>query len=309
MKLFVLDPLWDGLITSTQRAALSASGLEMVVDTVPKALKDVPGLFEGNESRILAVNPDYVDWSIKNSDYQDIPCLKAILTQSTSYSWVEKETALKQNIAICNIKNFSTESVAEWVVMMLLSLARKLPLLIKNDFPLDLETYKGIELKGKTVGIIGMGHIGAAVAERCQGLGMQVIYWSRSSKNTLFKKVSLEAVFRADVVIPTMEDNTETKKLITSKLLQSMKSSAFFISIVHHYYDHELLLGMVEKGTLAGYGFESPNIDDFKNYRGNIWAAPAYAWCTEESMNNAMQKWIQNMLAAAKGKYPNMIVY
>jgi lactate dehydrogenase-like 2-hydroxyacid dehydrogenase len=308
-KLFVLDPLWDGLIKPQQLTALKGAGLEIIVDKVPKPLREVTGLFEGTEPRILAVNPDYVEWSLKNTDYEKIPHLKAILTQSTSTSWIEPGAAKKLDIAICDIRNFSTESVAEWTVLMLLSLARKLPLLIKRSFPFDYEdqALQGIELKGKTVGIVGMGHIGTAVAERCQGLGMNVVYWSRKSRDKRFEYISLEQVFQADVVIPTMEDNTETNKLITSKLLRSMRPSALFVSIVHHYYDHALLLRMVEQGKLLGYGFESPKATDFMSYEGNVWAAPAYAWCTNASMSNAMRLWVDNMIAAGQNKFPGRV--
>lgn len=307
IKLFVLDPLWDRLVTPKQLTALKASGLIIVVDATPKPLKEVKGLFEGAEPRILAINPDYLEWSLKNEDYKDIPGLQAIITQSTSFAWIELEAAAAAGTAVCNIRSFSAESVAEWAVMMMLALARKLPLLIKENFPLDLNNYQGMELKGKTVGIIGLGNIGTAVAARCLGMGMNVVYWSRKSSDKRFKKVSLEQVFQADVVVPTLASNIETNNLITQKLLRSMKLGALFVSVTEHYYDHVLLLKMVERGKLAGYGFESPNPADFKNYQGNVWAAPAYAWCTSTSMNKAMELWIDIMIAAANGHYPSRI--
>ena len=190
---------------------------------------------------------------------------------------------------------------------MMLSLARKLPIIVKYDFPLDLEAYKGIELKGKTVGIIGLGHIGKAIAERCLGLGMKVTYWSHVSRDERFEYVSLKQAFKADVVIPTMSENKDTKMLISRELLQSMKLTTMFVSVVHKYYDHNLVLNMVKTGKLIGYGFESEKARDFKNYEGNIWSAPAYAWCTDTSMNNAMRLWVENMIDAAKEQYPNRV--
>jgi hypothetical protein len=64
---------------------------------------------------------------------------------------------------------------------------------------------------------------------------------------------------------------------------------------------------MVEQGKLAGYGFESDKAGDFTSYKGNIWASPAYAWCTKTSFDNAMRLWTGNMISAASGKFPNRV--
>ncbi len=64
----------------------------------------------------------------------------------------------------------------------MLNPARQFPWLIKDGFPLDFNKdymkYRGIELHGKTAGIISLGHIGSAIAKRCAGLGTNVVYWS-----------------------------------------------------------------------------------------------------------------------------------
>lgn len=168
-------------------------------------------------------------------------------------------------------------------------------------------TSDSLELKGKTVGIVGLGTIGSAIAERAKGLGMDVVYWSKSSKDNEYKPVELTELFEtADVIFPTMAINEETKKVITPELLASMKSSALFVSVVHDLFDERTVLDMVKDGKLFGFGFEAePN--SFKKYEGNVWAAPAYTWTTDGSMNNSMVKWVENMVSASKGACPNMV--
>ena len=85
-----------------------------------------------------------------------------------------------------------------------------------------------------------------------------------------------------------------------------MKKTTLFISIVHDMFDESLILDMVKKKELFGYGFEATPAS-FNKYDGNVWAAPAYAWATDGSMNNAMAKWIDNILNAAIGKFPNRV--
>jgi len=311
MKAFIFDPLWDELATDELLANIKQSGLEIVVIKGVAPLSDCKELFEGDEERLICLNPDYVSWKLPSADYKDIPSLKGILIASTGFEWVEQDVANERNIPICQIVNFSTQAVAEWAVLMMFNLARQTPRLIKDDFPLDYEKdfmkYRGVQLKGKTAGIIGLGHIGSAIAEACKGLGMEVIYWSRSSVNDAYKKVSLEEVLStADVIFPTVAKNAETLALITDDHLRSMKKSAILVDIAHGLFSQEKALDMVTKGDLFGYGFEGKP-KEFTTFEGNVWAAPSYAWTTYESMHNSVVRWVDNMIRATKNEFPTRV--
>ena len=311
MKAFIFDPLWDDLISNELLSKLKNNGIEITVTTEIAPLKKCKALFEGKENRILCINPDYVNWKLPSEDYQNIPNLKAILGAATSSSWIDSSYANSKQIPICNIRNFSTEAVAEWSITMMFNVARQIPRLIKDGFPLDygkdFMKYRGLELHHKTVGIIGLGNIGAAIAKKCEGLGMNVVYWSRSPKNTKYQRVELKELFStSDVIFPTIAINYETKKVVTTQLLKSMKPSAMLISVVHELFDQETVLNMVKDGKLFGFGFESEPAS-FNKYQGNVWAAPAYAWVTNSSMNNSMTKWVENMIHAKNNTFPNKI--
>lgn len=311
MKAFIFDPLWDELTTSELLAGLNDAGIETVVTRTIAPLSNCKELFEGQEDRILCVNPDYVGWRLQASDYESIPRLKAILGAATSFSWIDTSIADQKGIPVCNLRHFSTEAVAEWAIAMMFNLARKTPLLIKSDFPLnfgtDYMTYRGIELKGKKVGIIGLGHNGSAIAERCAGLGMDVIYWSRSSTDKRFKRVELSELMKtADIIVSAFAKNEESNHIITEDLLHSIKPSAIVIDIIELEYGRETILEMVKSGKLFGYGFEAKP-QTFNEYSGNVWAAPAYAWATDGSMNRSMEQWVKNMINAAKSEYPTRV--
>ena len=311
MKAFIFDPLWDELITEVLLARLKKGGLELVITKSIAPLSDCKALFEGNEERILCLNPDYVDWKLSSEDYNDIPNLKAILGAATSFSWIDTAYADKNSVPICNIHNFSSQAVAEWGITMLFNVARQVPRLIKDGFPLDFNKdfmkYRGIELQGKTAGIVGLGNIGNAIADRLNGLGMNVTYWSRSPKETDYECKELPKLFsESDVIFPTMAHNDKTEHIITPELLGAMKPSAMFISVVHELFDEKIILDMVKDGKLFGFGFEASPASFYK-YEGNVWAAPAYAWVTDQTMHNSMVKWTQNMIDATEGKFPNRV--
>jgi lactate dehydrogenase-like 2-hydroxyacid dehydrogenase len=85
-----------------------------------------------------------------------------------------------------------------------------------------------------------------------------------------------------------------------------MKESTIFISIVHGLFDEQTIIDMVQENKLFGFGFEADPAS-FSNYDGNIFAAPAYAWATNGSMNNSMTKWIENMVNAGESKFPTKV--
>lgn len=311
MKAFIFDPIWDTLVTDELLGRLHSAGIVPVIIRQPAPLAACAELFEGEEPRLLAINPDYVGWKLTAADYRDIPNLRGIFGAATSYGWIDRSHADQHGIPVCNIRNFSTQAVAEWAITMMMNLARQIPRLIKAGFPLDFDQdfmrYRGIELRGKTAGIIGLGHIGRAIAERCAGLGMKVLYWSRTPKETPWQGATLADIFRgADVVFPTLADTPAARGLITPELLGSMKGSALLVSIVHGIFDEALVIDMVKRGALFGFGFEA-KAASFAAYEGNVWAAPAYAWATDGAMNNSMAAWVQNMVEAAAGRFPNRV--
>jgi glycerate dehydrogenase len=311
MKAFIFDPLWNELVTDELSKQLKDAGIEIVLTSEVAPLSDCKALFEGNEERILCINPDYVEWKLSSDDYKDVPNLKGIFGAATSFSWIDTSYADEKGIPVCNIRNFSTQAVAEWAITMTLNLARQVPRLIKDNFPLDYDKdfmkYRGVELKGKTAGIVGLGNIGSAIAERAKGLGMNIVYWSQSPKESLYERKELPELFAScDVIFPTMATNEETKKLITPELIRSMKPSALLITIAHGLFDEQVAIDMVKEGKLFGFGFET-KAGEFNKYEGNVWAAPEYAWTTEDSMNNAMTKWVENMVNASSYKFPNNI--
>lgn len=310
MKAFIFDPLWDTLVTDELRAKLADSGLDVVIIKEVAPITEAKELFQGDEERLLCINPDYVGWKLSADDYKDVPNLKAILGAATSFSWIDASYANANGISIANVRNFSTEAVAEWAITMLCNLARQTPRLIKDGFPLDFDkdfmNYRGIELRGKTAGIIGLGHNGLAIAERLKGLGLHVAYWSKNARSDEYTYKELNDIFtNADVIMPAFAHNNETDALITDELLSKLKPSAIIIDIVE-LKNKDKIVELVESGKIFGYGFEAKP-KAFNEYAGNIWAAPAYGWVTDGSMNNMMTKWVENMVDATRDQYPNKV--
>ena len=305
MKIFILSPNKKAVFTPELINQLEKSG-ELIFETKPKSFEEISQLFESGQ-KIIAADPDFFDWKFPVDILDKVPDLKAVCLETTSFSWIDIAYAKEKNIAVTNLRGFSTEAVAEYAFMMTLGAARKLSLVIKDNFKQDFLKDQGIELKGRTMGVIGLGRIGARFGEICEGFGMNVIYWSKNSRNEKWKFVELkELMTAADVIFPALARNNETADLLSDSLLRSMKRSAIFVGVAHGSYNHEVLLEMAKQGQIYGYAFEEENGNPL-GLEGNVFALPSIAWATDGSMKANGEMWTASIIAAAKGDYPTRV--
>jgi D-3-phosphoglycerate dehydrogenase len=316
MKIIVLTTFADTLFRDALRKQLDEAG-EVTTFPEAKPLGELKHLFSTEDDKILAIDPRFGGWTVSgttgaaskevNELIDSSKNLRAVCLQTTSFSWIDIEHARQKGIPVTNVRGFSTTAVAEWATMMVLILARNVPLIIKGSLKQVSVKPLGIELTGKTAGVIGMGRIGTAIAARLSGLEMTVQYWSKNSTNPLCRRVSLEDLMQtSDVILPTVAANEDTKNLITDQMIKSMRSTAIFVSVVHPVYNHSLLLDLASKGAIYGYGFENAK-PDFATHEGNIWAGPELAWFTDGSQAANAKQWVETIVSAAKGQFPNRV--
>lgn len=306
MKIFILSPNTDTQLSQDHLNALKAAGEVTLINKI-KPFEEITELYEGHEPRIIAVDPDFSDWKFPNEVIDKIPNLKAICLQTTSFSWVDVGHCKQKGIPVVNLRGFSSIAVAEWATMLTLALARRLPVVIKDNWKLDYEKHRGFELRGKTAGVIGLGRIGTAAAENLAGLGMQVQYWSKHSEDQRFNKVALDELMRSsDVIVSAVAHNAETETLLSDDQVKTMKPTALLVDITHPIYNTELVLQLAADSKIGGYAFEDEK-NSFGHYPGNVWNGPALAWCTNESMSRNAEQWVESIVKAAKGEYPTKV--
>ena len=259
---------------------------------------------------MIGVDPGSFEWDLDAEAVADIPNVIAVCTSSTSFDWIKPQILKELGVSACNVPGLSTDSVAEHAVCMAIEAARQLPIVIKNGWKLEESDRMPMLLKGKTVGVVGLGRIGNRIAEICQGIGMEVIYWSRQSRDDRFQLVELGELFKtADVIIPTLAENEETRKLITHELLDSIQPHAILVGInrIKAIWDEEYVLEKVKYEEIGGYAFEGENAQDPTTYQGNVWALPAMAWYTQDSLDNLMKIWVENIKSFATDTPQNIV--
>ncbi|KAJ7382106.1 hypothetical protein OS493_036945 [Desmophyllum pertusum] len=161
-----------------------------------------------------------------------LPNLKVISTPSTGVDYIDVEAATAHGIRVGHSPgHFPSDSVAEFAFGLLLASARSIGYGNKSDPP-------GQQVTGSTLGIVGLGNIGRAVAERAKGFKMNILYHSRTRKEEMEKYLGLtfcselkELLEESDFVVLCVPLTSETKNLIASKELGFMKSTATLINV------------------------------------------------------------------------------
>ena len=195
--------------------------------------------------------------------------LKFIALPHTGYFMVDLETAKKKGIKISNAPGFSKQSVAELVIGLMFAVDRKIPLMDRNmrENPFESDPgnveqqnkYWGFDIKGKIMGILGLGRIGSTVATLALGLGMKVISHNRSPKTMDgVEMVSKEEIFKqADVISLNITSSTESKNFISEKELALMKPTAILINVDQGIMvDTEALYEVLKDRKIGGAGLD-----------------------------------------------------
>jgi len=195
--------------------------------------------------------------------------LKLIVLPHTGYFMVDLETANKKGIKIANCPGFSKEAVAELVIGLMFAVNRKIPLMDRdmraNPFDSDpgniehQNRYWGFDIKGRTMGILGLGRIGSTVATLAMGLGMKVIAYNRSLKtmNGVEMVSKDEVLKRADVVSINVTSGADNNNLIGEKEIALMQTHAILLNVDQGgQVDTEALYSVLKDKKIGGAGLD-----------------------------------------------------
>lgn len=165
--------------------------------------------------------------------------VKLICEAGTGYNNIDLEAARKKGITVCNIPAYSTERVAHTAIMMMLNLSSTMQVQMKmlargnhDNFTKNLQV-SHVEVNGKTLGVIGAGHIGRKVMQIAQALGMNILVHSRTPREDEkgIRYVSLEELLKnSDYVSMHCPLTKSTKHMINKETLSLMKPSAFIVN-------------------------------------------------------------------------------
>ncbi len=224
------------------------------------------------------------------------PKLKLIAQFGAGLEGVDLEAARERGIAVRNVAGVNAQAVAELAVFLMLGLARRLPLHRRSFDRRVVGDPPGTELAGKTLGIVGLGATGRALARIARGFGMEVIGVRRApAPETGVSWVGgpeqLDTLLRrADFVSLHAPLTDETRGLIDARRLALMKPSAFLINVGRGaLVDRDALLAALRERRIAGAGLdvyweEPPDPADPLFSLDNVVATPHLGGVSDEAL-------------------------
>ena len=241
--------------------------------------------------------------------------VKLICEAGTGYNNIDLEAARKKGITVCNIPAYSTERVAHTAIMMILNLSSTMQVQMKmlangnhDNFTKNLQV-PHVEVNGKTLGVIGAGHIGKKVIKIAQALDMNILVYTRTPREDEkgIRYVSLkELLEHSDYVSLHCPLTESTKHMINKETLKLMKPSAFIINTSRGaLIDEAALIEALKNGKIAGAGLdvqetEPPKENSPLYTMENVLLTPHMGWKgleTRQRLVSILADNIKNFLA------------
>lgn len=262
---------------------------------------------------------------LKDELLAQLPNLKYIGILATGYNTVDIESAKKRGIIVTNIPSYSTPSVAQMVFAHILNIASQ----VKHHSD---EVRKGrwtnsqdfcfidsplLELRGKKIGLIGLGNIGYNTARIAIGFGMEVYAYTSKSVFQLppeIKKLDLDGIFKeCDIVSLHCPLTPETRGLVNKTRLELMRPSSIIINtgrgplIVEQDLADALNSGKIYAAGLDVLSSEPPKADNPLLTAKNCFITPHIAWATAEARERLMSIAIENVKSYIAGNPTNVV--
>ena len=256
---------------------------------------------------------------------QALPNLKFISVMATGYNIVDLDTARMQGIKVSNVKGYSTDSVAQHAMALMLELSNNVGMhaddVRKDGWSSSVDwSYWNkplMELSGKKLGIIGYGTIGKKTAVLARAFGMEIlVYHPRLTESTEeYQLVSLDQIFKeSDFISLHVPLNPETAEVVNRNRLGQMKTSSFIINTSRGPLINEAdLRWALDNKIVAGAALdvlssEPPDPDNPLLVAPNCIITPHQAWATLESRRRLMEETVKNVQAFINGEPRNVVV-
>lgn len=283
---------------------------------------DFPSLLEGKAlgnrmqgEEILIVDEDRVTEDTLDCNRN----LKLIGTPTAGLNHIDVASCTKRGIVVVNAPGVNADSVAEFAFALILALTRKIvnaDTELRKGFAHELKSYSalmGMELKGKTIGVVGAGHIGSRVATIAKGFGMQVLLYDPIVLPTYLeqfgKPVEMDELFRnSDVISVHVPLTKQTLGMISENHLRQMKKTAFFVNTSRGTVVNEAdLIRALKERWIAGAGLdvqahEPLTRDDLLLTLDNVIVTPHIASISRDAQQRCDQVVQEEVIRFAKGQ-------
>ncbi len=283
----------------------------------------------------------FLDSKIDAAILEKIPTLKLIATASTGYDHIDLKECKKRHIQVCNVPYYGINTVAEHTFALLLSVSRNIVKAYQKTMKEDhtIQGLEGVDIRGKTLGVIGTGNIGMHVIHIAKGFGMKVLAFDVHPNVSLadllgFTYVSFEELLKnSDIVTIHVPYSAQTHHLIDRKAIHVMKKGSILINTSRGgIIDNEALIEGLDSKILYGVGLDVIEGEELiqeehqllldptkavalgnlvKDHillrKNNVVFTPHIGFYSKEALDRLFETNIQNIQAFLQGKPQNIV--
>jgi len=279
----------------------------------PGAPKDKADLIE----RCRDAEAVYLDYSLMDAEVlRGLPALRFVCFLGIGYrNHVDVEEATRRGVTVTYTPDYGATSVAEHALGLVLALTRHIAtsFVSMREGRWEPGSFKGVELRGQTLGLVGLGPIGQEMARLGAGIGMRLVGWTRRAGPDRARHgltlVPLEEVFSgSDVVSVHLSYNAETEGLVSAALLARMRPEAFFVNTARaRVVDTTALAVLLRARRIAGAALdvheaEPPPAEYAFRDLPNVLITPHIGYNTREAASNMLRIAIATLEAYVRGE-------
>lgn len=238
-----------------------------------------------------------------------LPNLRSVAVYATGHDWLDTQALVRRNIKLALLQDYSTQSVAEHSIGLMLTMSRRLHLsdrVARGDLPYGI-SLRGFELSGKTVGIIGFGRIGRAIARMARAFDMRVLAYDVVTQPACegVALVNRERLLAdSDMVVLACNLERGALPIIDHAALQLMKAGTVLVNPARSaLVDNEAVLQAILGKRLRGYAvddtvFSAKQLAQLEH--GRIMQSAHTAWYSDEAMARGTQAWVDALAQLAR---------
>ena len=251
---------------------------------------------------------------------QAAPQLRVISRTGVGYDAVDVKAATARGIIVCNTPGVNRHAVAEWAFALMLACARKMHANLAEVRRGGWNRHEGMDLAGKTLGIVGLGTIGKEVAQRARAFEMRILAHDVQVDQVFAEAngvtyVPLETLLReSDFVSLHLFLNERSRHLVNAERLALMKPTAFLINTARGgIVDTVALVAAVRAGRLAGAGLDVAEIEPLEagsplRELDSVLLSPHVGGVTTDARKNSGATAAENLIRALRGERPLAVV-
>lgn len=272
----------------------------------------------------------FIDSHIGEEELRRFPALSLIATRSTGFDHIDLASAKTRGVAVANVPFYGENTVAEFAFALLLALSRRVidaDERVRETGTFSPNGLRGFDLSGKTLGVVGTGHIGAHIIKIAQGFGMKIIgfdaYPNAELSHTLnFHYVTLEELLAiSDIVTLHVPYNEHTHHLINKENAGKFKKGSYLINTSRGaVVETGALVEALKNETIAGAGLDvlenedglatKTEMSEENHYlieHPRVIVTPHLAFNTTEAVERILNTIIENIKSFASGSPTNIV--